>query len=72
MRKPVSLIEAPDTMAPAADEPSPQPESSPLWPILLALGDIAGRIERRKLEDPEVDEVALMAIARPAARPNAG
>ena len=44
------------TLEPEAAETEAPPETSPLWPLLLALAEIAARVERRQVEEHSVSE----------------
>jgi hypothetical protein len=53
LRKSVLLPDAPNVSAEAGEAP---PEASPFWPLLLALAEIASRVDRRQAEEHAVSD----------------
>lgn len=47
----MSSPDFPQVATPSSEEPLLSPEASPFWPIVLTLGEIAERVERRQTEE---------------------
>lgn len=54
--QPASAQRDPDTRAAVAEPSYERPELSPLWSLVVVLGEIAQRVERGQTEEHEDDE----------------